>query len=432
MAEHTAESSSQQELRERAEAAIQHHSQVIPDMSVEGIDKLVHELQTHQIELEMQNEELRRAQEELAESRDTYASLYDLAPVGYATLSDKGLILKCNLTLCDWLGKDRSLAINSRLSTFVVDDDQDGFFRFKRHLVESRERQTCELRMHREGADPFWTRLDGVTAETTVNGTTELRLAISDIDARKQAEQQVIDSQVLYQSVVDHIPQMIFRKDRTGRVTFANRPLCELLSLSLDKILGRTDFNFYPRALAGKYREDDVRVIETGQVFDDVVEHRAADGQTRYMRILKSPIRDFDEQIVGVQGIFWDITDRQQSRMALKQSDRRLREAQRVGKIGSFDSDVHNDELWWSEELFHLFGLDPTGFAPTKESFTTLLHPDDKVAYIAALMDSLASGEPLKREYRARRSSGEWRHFETIANVTFDQEGQVLGLRGTV
>jgi len=122
----------------------------------------------------------------------------------------------------------------------------------------------------------------------------------------------------------------------------------------------------------------------------------------------------------------------QKSQHALHVSQSRLTEAQKIAKIGSFEGEVSSDELWWSDELYFLFGLSPVNFLPTKDSFTALLHPDDKVEYIAALMSCLESGEPLKRKFRAKHSSGEYRHFETIANVTFDNTGQVLGLQGFV
>ncbi len=117
---------------------------------------------------------------------------------------------------------------------------------------------------------------------------------------------------------------------------------------------------------------------------------------------------------------------------ALQESENHLREAQRVARIGSFEGEISKHDLWWSAELFHLFGLEPELFAPTKDGFFALLHPDDRDSYIAALNSSLESGKRLKREFRAKHSSGAWRRFETLANVTFDDQGETLGLRGTV
>ena len=99
-------------LRQRAEAFLQKTSQAIVDMPVQEVQKLVHELQVYQIELEMQNEELRRTQQELETSRSRYSMLYDFAPVGYVTLDRDGVILEANLTAAGLLGTVRGSLIH--------------------------------------------------------------------------------------------------------------------------------------------------------------------------------------------------------------------------------------------------------------------------------------------------------------------------------
>ncbi|MEO2047981.1 MAG: histidine kinase dimerization/phospho-acceptor domain-containing protein [Pirellulales bacterium] len=113
------------QLRKRAEASLQHLSQPTMDKTVEESNRLVYELHTHQIELEMQNEELRHAQEELVKSRDDFADLYDFAPVCYVTVDDQGRILKANLTMVNLLGKERGKVVSNLMSAFIIDDDQD-------------------------------------------------------------------------------------------------------------------------------------------------------------------------------------------------------------------------------------------------------------------------------------------------------------------
>ena len=176
-------------LREQAEAELRGRPQTNPETAVERLDELVHELQTHQIELEMQNEQLRAAQEELVQSRDNYSDLYDFAPVGYVTLSGKGLILAANLTLADFLGKERQSLVKARFSTFVIGDDQDAYYRYLRALSESGQKQSCELRMHGEGAEPCWVKLDGVRVEAADDEQHRIRLAITDISPQKRVEE---------------------------------------------------------------------------------------------------------------------------------------------------------------------------------------------------------------------------------------------------
>jgi PAS domain S-box-containing protein len=161
--------------------------------SAEEAGRLIHELQVHQIELELQNEELRRAQGELEASRARYFDLYDLAPVGYFSLGEQGLILEANLAGADLLGLARRDLIHQPISRYIFPEDQDVYYRHRRQSLETDTPQECEIRMLRADADPFWARLESVVARDDENGDSVWRVVVSDIDARKQAEQQLAD-----------------------------------------------------------------------------------------------------------------------------------------------------------------------------------------------------------------------------------------------
>jgi len=139
-----------------------------------------------------------------------------------------------------------------------------------------------------------------------------------EIAQRERAEKIIKDSQALYSSLVENLPVHVLRKDVNGRFTFANRSFCNLLGKPLEEITGKTDFDFYPEELAQKYRQDDQRVLETGEIFDTVEENKK-DGETRYVQVMKSAVRDASGKIAGVQVIFWDVTERHKAEAALEQ-----------------------------------------------------------------------------------------------------------------
>jgi len=157
-----------------------------PDMR-----ELVHELQIHQIELEMQNDELRRVQEELDESRARYFDLFDLAPVGYCTISNKGLILEANLTAAFMLGVDRSALVKQPVSHFIVREDQDIYYLHRKQLFETGKPQACELQMVKKDGASFWVYLDATTVKD-VDGEPVCRITMSDITLRKQEEAELL------------------------------------------------------------------------------------------------------------------------------------------------------------------------------------------------------------------------------------------------
>jgi PAS domain S-box-containing protein len=131
---------------------------------------------------------------------------------------------------------------------------------------------------------------------------------------RKQAEEALRQSEALYQSLIDALPLHFFRKDLDGVFTFANQRFCDVLKISLDDLLGKTDFDFYPAELAEKYLRDDHRVIDTGQPLEDIEEHRKPTGELIHVQVLKAPVYDAQGTIIGIQGIFWDVSQRVQAK----------------------------------------------------------------------------------------------------------------------
>ncbi len=160
-------------------------------LSLQDVKSLVYELGSFQIELEMQNEELRRAQEGLEASRSRYADLYDFAPVGYFTFDKNGLIVEVNLTGAGLLGVDRRHLINKLFSAFVDKDDRDVF---RTHLVEtlkSKTRLITEIRLGRKDGPELFIQLQSVASKDPENSQTLCRTATIDITGRKQMQEDI-------------------------------------------------------------------------------------------------------------------------------------------------------------------------------------------------------------------------------------------------
>jgi len=145
-----------------------------------------------------------------------------------------------------------------------------------------------------------------------------LRYAIE----RKKAEEALRHSEAFYQSLVDNVPQFILRKDLQGRFTFGNQKFLAELGRPIEEIVGKTDFDFFPPELAEKYQLDDRNVMETGEVFETVEEHEPpGSDRKRYVQVIKTPIRDRDKKVIGIQGIFWDVTERKLAEEKVKQAN---------------------------------------------------------------------------------------------------------------
>ncbi|PIW10778.1 MAG: sensor domain-containing diguanylate cyclase, partial [Comamonadaceae bacterium CG17_big_fil_post_rev_8_21_14_2_50_60_13] len=179
-------------MRNAAEAALRERkAQSAPSLnapSAEASQEMLHELQVHQIELEMQNEELQRKQLALDAANRRYFELYDLAPVGYCTLNEVGLIVQANLSASTMLGIERGALVKQPFSRFIFSDDMDSYYRLNKALQKGQIAPVVELRVLRKDAAPGWVQLMG-NAYQDADGAAGLRLVLSDIGERKRQEQ---------------------------------------------------------------------------------------------------------------------------------------------------------------------------------------------------------------------------------------------------
>jgi len=146
---------------------------------------------------------------------------------------------------------------------------------------------------------------------------------------RSQAEQARLQTEVFYHSLVETIPQMILCKNLEGRFTFANQKFCAELGTTLENVKGKTDFDFFPRELALKYRRDDKEVLDRGEVLDVVEEHVTPRGEKLYVQVMKAPLHGPDGNAIGIQGIFWDVSERMRALEKLKEQNVTLGELAR-------------------------------------------------------------------------------------------------------
>ncbi|MBC7755850.1 MAG: PAS domain-containing sensor histidine kinase [Bdellovibrio sp.] len=186
-----------QRLRVRAEASFRKKTDATLPNSLppETTEALLHELQVHQIELEMQNEELRESQVALDIVRARYFDLYDLAPIGYLTLNAYGAIQQANLTVANLLGMTRGALIKQPLSKLILKADQDIYYLSHKKLMESGDTQSFDLQIVRSDFSVFWANLVVTLAdayshdnEDSLTTEQEIRVVLSDISARKKAE----------------------------------------------------------------------------------------------------------------------------------------------------------------------------------------------------------------------------------------------------
>jgi PAS domain S-box-containing protein len=310
------------ELRRRAEKkAKSDETKIRKTLSAEEARQMLHELRVHQIELEMQNEELRRAQESLEALRARYFDLYDLAPMGYFVLSEQGLILEANLTAATLLGEVRGALVKQPMTRFILEEDQDIYYRHHKQLFRTGDPQACELRLVKKGGEAFWAHLEATTARDA-EGAPVCRVSLNDITERKRAEEALRESEARYRLLIENaLFSAVVVSIEEARVLFINERASAMFGVPASNAKGLFAPDFWGR------KEDLHRYIqlvnEQGVVKDFETELRSKSG-VRMTVLLSSNLIDFAGR-KAIFTVFQDISERKRAEEALKQSEEKFR-----------------------------------------------------------------------------------------------------------
>ena len=238
------------DLRERAEKKLKSGQTLLDNLTDADVRKLAHELQVHQIELEMQNEDLRRAQISIENARSEYMDLYDFAPVGYLTFNTDQQIVKANLTIAIMLGEERRNLNNKTFYQHIVKQDSDILYLHYQKVFESKKDETCELRFERRDGVLFYTQLNSTYVKDS-EGNGFCRTSIIDITEKKQSEEKVI----LLSSAIEQCPVIVIITDHNGDIEYVNKEFENRTGYSFEEVIGKN-----PRLLKSGQQSYDVYV----------------------------------------------------------------------------------------------------------------------------------------------------------------------------
>ena len=214
------------DLRNKAEQKLRKQKErSVTDLSAEKIQSIVHELQVHQIELEMQNDELRNVVMELEESRTKYSDLYDFAPIGYFTFNRDALITEVNLAGARMLQVERISLINMPFSRFIHKDDKNAFYTCHNSIMKTLSRHDIEIRLIKKDGSIFYAHIECLPVKGSAGDTTLLRSAVMDITDRKRAEKETAEMA----KFPSENPFPVMRVTNDGTVIFANTSSQSLL-----------------------------------------------------------------------------------------------------------------------------------------------------------------------------------------------------------
>jgi diguanylate cyclase (GGDEF)-like protein/PAS domain S-box-containing protein len=237
-------------------------------------------------------------------------------------------------------------------------------------------------------------------------------------------------SETLYHSLVENLPQCILRKDVRGQFTFVNRKFCEALGLMPDEILGKTDYDFYSKEMADKFRKDDIIVMETGEILETEEENKSPGQETRYVHVVKTPLRDHEGKVLGVQVLFWDVTARRRAEDALAEQVYLMDTLMDTLPDHIFFKDAEGRFLRINRALAALYGLDNPAQAVGKTDFD--FYPREEAERFRRDEEEiLRTGRPLvAREERKTDAAGHTVWHATTKMPIRDKAGRSVGIFG--
>jgi len=250
------------------------------------------------------------------------------------------------------------------------------------------------------------------------------------VEEHKRTEDRLRTSEAFYQTLVETLPQNIFRKDQQGRFTFANRRFCNLIGKPLSEVLGKTDFDFFPPENAAKYHRDDLRVMSTLENLDTIEAHRAANGERLFVHVLKTPLYDALGRLIGTQGIFWDVTHRRKTEEALAYERDLLRALLDNIPDRIYFKDVESRFIRCSNSMALRLGLDDPKKVIGKNDFD--FHPKEKAQeFYEDEQRIILTGKPLINKLEEQTDLDGKVIWASVTKVPiYNQNGHVTGIIG--
>ncbi len=417
-----------QNLRKRAEEKfLSSGRSTLKKHSPENKEHLFHELQVHQIELEMQIEELRHYQKELETSKSRYFDLYDLAPVGYLTINDKGLIVEANLAAATMLCVSPATLLKKPFIRHISVEDQDAYYLLRKAFLSSPQQHVWEMRFVRADGSTFWVRLHANSAKGG-----EFWVSFNDISAEKKAKEALQTSRRDLKATLDATDDGILTVNAEGKILFSSKRFAELWHIPQELIVSGDDSRLLAQVLdqlsdPDSFQLEVQRLYASRENSSDLIGFK--DG--RVFERHSFPLHSDDTQQIGRVWSFRDITERKRFEMELAESHTMLANAARITHLGTWQWNISDNSIIWSAEQFRILGL-PATTQPSYDLFFSSVLPEDHDRVKTALTNALNGIAPYSVECRAVRPDGEVRYIHCQGEVLRDDMGQPVNMTGTI
>ncbi|MHB8069348.1 MAG: PAS domain S-box protein [Desulfobaccales bacterium] len=411
------------DLRARAERFLAKTGPDGKKIPAEDVQRLVHELQVQQVELEMQHQELRRAQETIEEARSRYEALYDFAPVGYFTLSRKGKIIQANLTGAGLLGVKRSLLIDQPFHLRLAPEFREAFRAHLQKVFEAGGQQTCELKVLRPDGTHLHVLMESTTQPDAKEAQGQCHAVITDITDRKQTKKELC----LKERLLDGACDSIFLHDLDGHFLYLNEAAYSNRGYEKEELLAKDVSELVTPEFAGKREALLNDLMAKGEVIFESA-HRRKDGSVLPVEIHARTINISDQQLI--LSVARDITDRKEAQEALRKSEETYRQIVETALEGIWTIDAANRVTFANNRLMEMLGYSQDELLG--QPITKLLDREWLAKASTLITEHLRKGNKEHLDFKLRHRDGRELWMIMTASPIFDAQGPYAGALGMV
>jgi PAS domain S-box-containing protein len=365
------------------------------------------------------------------ENEAMLAAMFERTPLGIVIVDPTGRCLRGNPQFLRMLGYSAEELAQKSLADLAHPDDVEESWRIFEDLAQGRRNQAdYERRFLRKNGQVIWVRSSAARLPDVQGRLRCIIAMVEDITERQRAYEALRESEARLQAFTGHSPAVMFLKDREGRYRFVNERFLQRFGLRRDQVIGHADEELFTRAQAQTFGASDAQVLARGVPLE-FEETTPLVGGARFSVVSKFPVYDASGAVAGVGGVATDVTERRKAEQALREQRTLLAEAQQLAGLGCWEWDPASGRLSWSDELYHIYGLQRGVFQPSFEAYLEQVHVEDRDRVgrrvAAALMENRGG---FAFEERIVRPNGEVRQLRSHGEVVCDDAGRPLKVVG--
>jgi PAS domain S-box-containing protein len=380
-----------------------------------------------------QEGERRKMEKALRESEVKHRALIETTQTGYVIIDQVGLVLDANPEYVRLTGHhDLSEIVSRSVIEWTADHEKEKNAAavgecFKKGYIRNLEIDYVDSK-------GSFTPIEINATYMESEGVAQILTLCRDITDRKRAEEALSNSEGRLHTLVQTIPDLIWLKDKDGVYLSCNTMFERFFGAGEADIVGKTDYDFVARELADSFREHDRKAMTAGKpTSNEEWITFADDGHRALLETIKTPMNDARGTLIGVLGIGRDITERKRAEDSLRESEKRLREAQKMAHLGFWYWDVKTGDVEWSEEVFNIFCLDPKEFTPHIDSIQSLSPwPEDHQRDQELINRAIETHDQGFYEQKFLRPDQSIGYYYSTFQGNYDENGDLFSIVGTV